>query len=68
MKSIKSLMTGAAMALALAGPAMAQDPTKVGFIYVGPIGDLGWLRRHMATRSKPVTSKVSPKAPMPNAC
>lgn len=46
MKSIKSLMTGAAMALALAGPAMAQDPTKVGFIYVGPIGDLGWSYEH----------------------
>ena len=22
------------------------DPTKVGFVYVGPIGDLGWTYRH----------------------
>ncbi len=34
--------------LALAGmPAQGQDgPTKVGFVYVGPIGDHGWTYRH----------------------
>jgi len=26
--------------------AMAADPVKVGFIYVGPIGDHGWTYRH----------------------
>jgi simple sugar transport system substrate-binding protein len=38
----------AAAALALAAPAaQAQDdPTKVGFIYVGPIGDFGWSYEH----------------------
>ncbi|MDP6566561.1 MAG: BMP family ABC transporter substrate-binding protein [Alphaproteobacteria bacterium] len=36
----------AALALALnAGTALA-DPTKVGFVYVGPIGDHGWTYRH----------------------
>ncbi|WP_299814320.1 BMP family ABC transporter substrate-binding protein [uncultured Jannaschia sp.] len=36
-----------AATLGLAGPAMAQDdPTKVGFIYVGPIGDGGWTYQH----------------------
>ncbi|MCL5777392.1 BMP family ABC transporter substrate-binding protein [Limibaculum sp. FT325] len=36
-------------ALALAGlglPAQAQDKLKVGFIYVGPIGDFGWSYQH----------------------
>lgn len=46
MSNVKSLLAGATLALALASPAMAQDPTKVGFIYVGPIGDLGWSYEH----------------------
>ncbi|MDP3339065.1 BMP family ABC transporter substrate-binding protein [Frigidibacter sp.] len=36
----------ALVAVSLAGPALAQDPLKVGFIYVGPIGDLGWSYQH----------------------
>ncbi|MCV6595625.1 MAG: BMP family ABC transporter substrate-binding protein [Mangrovicoccus sp.] len=38
----------AALALAAALPfaAQAEDPTKVGFIYVGPVGDLGWSYEH----------------------
>ena len=38
------LATAAALAIAL--PAAAQDPVKVGFIYVGPIGDGGWTYEH----------------------
>lgn len=34
-----------AVALSVAA-AMAQDKTKVGFIYVGPIGDHGWSYQH----------------------
>ena len=34
-------------ALSLAGPrAFAADPLKVGFVYVGPIGDFGWTYGH----------------------
>jgi basic membrane protein A len=33
-------------ALALAAGAHAADPLKVGFVYVGPVGDLGWTYRH----------------------
>ena len=44
--NMKTLLTGAAFALGLAGAAMAQDKTKVGFIYVGPIGDGGWTYEH----------------------
>src|SRR6056297_3806177 len=40
------LLTSAALALGLATTAMAQDTTKVGFIYVGPIGDGGWTYEH----------------------
>ncbi|WP_339802687.1 BMP family ABC transporter substrate-binding protein [uncultured Marinobacter sp.] len=35
-----------AAALTLPVPAMADDPMKVGFVYVGPIGDHGWSYQH----------------------
>ena len=41
-----SILTGAALALGLATSAMAQDKTKVGFVYVGPVGDGGWTYEH----------------------
>ncbi|EBA18664.1 bmp family protein [Roseobacter sp. SK209-2-6] len=34
------------MAMGLATAAMAEDPTKVGFVYVGPVGDGGWTYEH----------------------
>ena len=37
---------GAAMAAAMGLPARAQDPLKVGFIYIGPVGDGGWTYQH----------------------
>ena len=40
------LLTSAALALGLESAAVAQDRTKVGFIYVGPIGDGGWTYEH----------------------
>ena len=45
MTLLRKLAT-AAVALGLAGSAMAQDTTKVGFIYVGPVGDGGWTYEH----------------------
>jgi len=39
------LLATAAMAL-VAGSASAQDKLKVGFIYVGPVGDHGWSYQH----------------------
>lgn len=41
-----SILTGAILALGLTGAAIAQDKTKVGFIYVGPVGDGGWTYEH----------------------
>jgi basic membrane protein A len=38
---------GATAALPLgAGIARAQEPLKVGFVYVGPVGDFGWTYAH----------------------
>jgi simple sugar transport system substrate-binding protein len=37
----------ALVAAAVAGtPAAAQDPLKIGFVYVSPIGDAGWTYQH----------------------
>ncbi len=46
MTSIKTILTGAALALGLTTTAIAADTTKVGFVYVGPIGDFGWSYEH----------------------
>ncbi|MGH8471107.1 MAG: BMP family ABC transporter substrate-binding protein, partial [Gammaproteobacteria bacterium] len=32
--------------MALGGAAFAQEPIKVGFVYVSPIGDAGWTYQH----------------------
>ena len=56
---------GAAAALAVAaqfaGTAQAEEPLKVGFIYVGPVGDAGWTYAHDQGRKaleKELGSKV----------
>ena len=51
--TLKTLLAGA-MTLGLAGPAAADshEPVKVGFIYVGPIGDGGWTFQHDQARLK----------------
>lgn len=46
---LNKLLTGAAMALGLAAAAVSgavADTTKVGFVYVGPVGDGGWTYEH----------------------
>ncbi|MGQ7843328.1 BMP family ABC transporter substrate-binding protein [Granulosicoccus sp. 3-233] len=40
------LVFGAAVLSAAALSAQAADPFKVGFVYVGPVGDHGWTYRH----------------------
>ena len=46
MRAVKTLLASAALAVGLSGAAMAQDKTKVGFIFVGPVGDGGWTYEH----------------------
>ncbi len=36
----------AALIAVVSSSVMAQDPIKVGFVYVGPVGDHGWTYRH----------------------
>ena len=40
------LLAIAAVALGMATSAFAEDKTKVGFVYVGPVGDGGWTYEH----------------------
>lgn len=44
MKRVSSLLAAAALSLGLASGASAE--LKIGFIYVGPVEDLGWTFRH----------------------
>ncbi|MDO5648689.1 BMP family ABC transporter substrate-binding protein [Paracoccus sp. (in: a-proteobacteria)] len=46
MKRRTLLATASAALIALTAPVMADEPLKVGFIYVGPIGDGGWTYQH----------------------
>ncbi|KIC22859.1 MULTISPECIES: BMP family ABC transporter substrate-binding protein [unclassified Leisingera] len=43
---LTNLLTSAAVALGLAAGAAMADTTKVGFVYVGPVGDGGWTYEH----------------------
>lgn len=45
MRQPTRLLAAMAVAIAMAAPA-AAEPVKVGFIYVGPIGDYGWSHEH----------------------
>lgn len=36
----------ATASVAISSPAYAQEPLKVGFVYVGPVGDAGWTYAH----------------------
>ena len=49
-----ALGTGAAAAVvgATGRAGLAQAPLKVGFIYVGPVGDHGWSYRHKVGRKE----------------
>ena len=56
------LSAAAACGLALAVPAFAQagEPLKIGFVYVGPIGDAGWTYQHDIGR-KEMEKALGPK-------
>jgi basic membrane protein A and related proteins len=44
--------TGLGLAAGRVRPARAQDPLKVGFVYVGPATDNGWTYRHDVARKQ----------------
>jgi simple sugar transport system substrate-binding protein len=43
---MRKFLIAAATLSVLAAPAAAEEKLKVGFIYVGPIGDFGWSYQH----------------------
>ena len=47
-RPLKKLLSGLALALGIASSfsVSAADPLKVGFVYIGPIGDHGWTYQH----------------------
>ncbi|MEX2519269.1 MAG: BMP family ABC transporter substrate-binding protein [Paracoccaceae bacterium] len=49
MKLVKTLVAAAAIAT-LGTAVAAQDPLKIGFVYVGPTGDFGWTHEHDLAR------------------
>ncbi|MBE3636624.1 BMP family ABC transporter substrate-binding protein [Mangrovicoccus algicola] len=44
--TISAIATGLGLAMAAATGALAADPVKVGFVYVGPVNDGGWSQHH----------------------
>ncbi|PIE16963.1 MAG: BMP family ABC transporter substrate-binding protein [Rhodobacterales bacterium] len=52
MISFKSILASATVALSLVAGAATADPTKVGFVYVGSVGDGGWTFYHDEARKK----------------
>ncbi|HSV81607.1 MAG TPA: BMP family ABC transporter substrate-binding protein [Ramlibacter sp.] len=44
--SVKKFVMTATLAMAMPPLALAQQPAKVGFIYFGPVGDVGWTYQH----------------------
>ncbi|MGO4570843.1 BMP family ABC transporter substrate-binding protein [Microvirga sp. 2TAF3] len=45
-RTIIGVLAGAAALALTAGGASAQEKLKIGFIYVGPVGDYGWSHQH----------------------
>ena len=50
MKRFMIAAAAAGLAIAAVAGASAQDKLKVGFIYVGPVGDMGWTYQHEVGR------------------
>ena len=62
LKGLTGALTAAGIAIASAiAPAMAADKVKVGFVYVGPVGDHGWSYRHDIGR-KAIEAALGDKA------
>ena len=64
MKATSRWILAGATAIAMAGGAGAQQPLKIGFVYVSPIGDAGWTFQHDSGRKemeKALGAKVATK-------
>jgi len=50
LNKLRNAIVGGAAALLLVSGAQAGEPLKVGFVYVGPVGDHGWSYEHDQAR------------------
>lgn len=46
MMNVKKTLIAALSALSLTAASAADEPLKIGFVYVGPVGDFGWSYQH----------------------
>jgi len=64
MRGIRGLAVVAAAGLLAAGSTVAQQPLRIGFVYVSPVGDAGWTYQHDLARrdlEKALGGKVTTK-------
>jgi basic membrane protein A and related proteins len=54
--AVAAALAGAAIVPATLSGANAAEPLKVGFVYLGPIGDFGWTYQHEVARRAVVKS------------
>jgi basic membrane protein A len=64
---LAALAATLAATLGWAAPAWAAEPPKVGFIYVGPVGDAGWIYAHDQGRLA-LEKACMPSAGIPTCC
>lgn len=61
LNKLKGVLSVLAVSLGFGGTHAAEPPLKVGFVYVGPVGDIGWTYAHNQGRlamEKALASKV----------
>lgn len=61
---LAALAAGGTLSVGSSGAALAQQPLKIGFVYVSPIGDAGWTYQHDQGRKemeKALGAKVTTK-------
>jgi basic membrane protein A and related proteins len=61
---LAALAAGGTLSVGTSGAVLAQEPLKIGFVYVSPIGDAGWTYQHDQGRKemeKALGAKVTTK-------
>jgi basic membrane protein A len=61
---LAALAVGGTLSVGTSGAVLAQEPLKIGFVYVSPIGDAGWTYQHDQGRKemeKALGAKVTTK-------
>jgi basic membrane protein A and related proteins len=57
---LAALAVGGTLSVGTSGAVLAQEPLKIGFVYVSPIGDAGWTYQHDQGR-KEMEKALGPK-------